>query len=121
LLACAALIAAPGALDADKKKERAAEAYSVVAGTVFREPGFALPEAEVTLAAEADQPGAKKVKKQSFVTNTRGEFAFRVPSEKARYSVTASARGFVRQQKAVDVHPLDRVDVTFMLAPESNK
>lgn len=121
LLACAGLIAAPASFAADKKKEQPAAEYSVVAGTVFREPGFALPEADVTLAPLGDEPGIKKGKKLSFTTNTRGEFAFRVPSEKARYSVIASARGFVRQQKAVEVQPADRIEVTFMLVPESNR
>ena len=59
------------------------------------------------------------MKKLSFSTNTRGEFAFRIPAVKASYLVTAGAKGYQRQQKTVDVQPEERVDVTFMLSPES--
>ena len=116
LLAAAIAAAWPLSSSAsDKKKDTD---YSVVAGTVFREPGFALPGADVVLAAA---PGASvKVKKMSFTTNHRGEFAFRVPSAKAAYSITAAAKGFKVQQKTVDVEPMGRFEVTFMLQPESN-
>lgn len=103
---------------AGKKKEKAAAEYSVVAGTVFRQPGFALVEASVTLAA-VDQSGSASGKKLQFSTNTRGEFAFRVPAIAAKYIVAASAKGFSKEQKTVEVQPSERVDVTFMLAPES--
>jgi len=106
-----------GNATADKKKEKPLDNYSVVAGTVFREPGYALPEADVTLAPAGESPG--KMKKLSFSTNTRGEFAFRIPAVKASYLVTAGAKGYQRQQKTVDVQPEERVDVTFMLSPES--
>ena len=116
LLAAAIAAAWPmSSIASDKKKDAD---YSVVAGTVFREPGFALPGAEVALAVA---PGAGvKVKKMSFTTNQRGEFAFRVPSAKAVYSVAAAAKGFKGQQKTVDVEPLGRFEVTFMLQRESN-
>ena len=99
-------------LDAGKKKEKPGDAYSVVAGTVFREPGYALPDADVTLAA-AGESGAPKGKKLQFSTNTRGEFAFRIPSVAGRYVVSVSAKGYEKQQKIVEVQPSERVDVTF--------
>jgi hypothetical protein len=100
----------------DKNKDRD---YSVVAGTVFREPGFALPGSEVVLTPAPD--AAVKLKKMSFITNHRGEFAFRVPSAKAVYSVAATAKGFKGQQKTVEVDPSGRFEVTFMLQRESNQ
>ena len=36
----------------DKEKAKKPESFSVIAGTVFRPPGFALPGAEVTLKPE---------------------------------------------------------------------
>ena len=111
------MLVAATPLTAGKKKEKPA-GESVVAGTVFREPGYALPDAEVTLTA-TDESGAAKGKKLQFTTNTRGEFAFRIPSVAGKFVVTASAKGYQKQQKTVDVEPSERVDVTFMLAPES--
>lgn len=107
-----------GLLWAGKKKEpKAAAAYSVVAGTVFRDTGFALPGAEVNLWP-ADAEG-KKIKKLTFTTNTRGEFAFRVPAVRASYNLSAAAKGYQSQKKTVEVQPEERVDATFSLAAES--
>lgn len=117
-LAAGVFLLFAGTAIAGKKKEKPLDTYSVVAGTVFREPGLALPEADVTLAMAGDE-ASKKIKKLSFSTNTRGEFAFRLPAVKGSYVVTASAKGFRKQQKTVEVQPEERVDVTFMLSPES--
>jgi len=102
------------------KKDKPAESYSVVAGSVFREPGFALAEAHVVLTLE-DGQASIKVKKMTFTANTRGEFAFRVPATAARYRISATAKGFISQQKTIEVQPSVRIDVTFTLAPESNQ
>lgn len=108
---------APSAWAAGQKnKSKVEEEYSVVAGTVFREPGFALGGAEVRLAPEKDT----KAKKLSFTTNSRGEFAFRVPASGGRFRVAVSARGFHSEEKTVTVTPGERVEVTFNLKPESN-
>jgi hypothetical protein len=116
LLVLAILCLAPAAFG-DKK---AADAHGVVAGTVFREPGFALPGAEVTLEPDPE-PGqaAVKMKKIKQSCNMRGEFAFRVPVTAMRYQVRASAKGFAPQQKPVSIEGETRMDVTFVLAPES--
>lgn len=125
LLSAVFILLAPLTAGGQKKPKNDTPAdYSVIAGTVFREPGFALPEAEVVLSAApaADDTGKTKARKTgSFRTNGRGEFAFRVPSAEARYVVAASAKGYAKQQKTVEIHPGERVDVTFTLAPESNK
>ena len=102
-------------------EEKKTSNYSVVAGTVFREPGFALPEAEVVLTPEPGQVALSKVKKMTFSTNNRGEFAFRVPAAAGRYTVAVRAKGYIHQQKTVDVTASDRSEVTFTLAAESNK
>jgi hypothetical protein len=109
-------------LPAAEKKNKAPESYSVVAGTVFREPGLALPGVEVTIAPAVENGTGKppkKVKKLSFTTNTRGEFAFRLPSAKSSYIVAAALKGFKSQQKTVETGPEERVDVTFTLVAES--
>lgn len=90
----------------------------MVGGTVFREPGFALPGAQVTLSAGSD--GAQSnIKKSTAITDARGEFAFRVPTAGRQYTVRATSKGYSSQQKQVSVEGEQRVDATFTLSPES--
>jgi hypothetical protein len=100
----------------DKKKP--AEPETVIAGSVFRNPGYALPEATVTLALRGD-PKHKKLAQQE--TTFRGEFAFHVPSNTAVYVVKASAKGYRSEEKEASVTGPDRVDLTFTLEPETKK
>ncbi|MBI4892172.1 MAG: carboxypeptidase regulatory-like domain-containing protein [Acidobacteria bacterium] len=96
----------------------AAEDPAVVAGTVFRDPGFALPQAEVVLTVKAAPQGAKVPKSQKYTTNQRGEFMFHVPPVKAEYLLTAKSKGFAAEEKvAVVSGGPERVDVYFMLKP----
>jgi hypothetical protein len=91
-----------------------------VGGTVFREPGFALPGAEVTIVADPESgPAPAGSKKQQAATGARGEFAFRVPVAAMRYAVHAQAHGYAPQDKKVSIEGEQRVEVTFLLAPES--
>jgi hypothetical protein len=91
-------------------------AYALVAGSIFREPGFAFPRVEVTLQAKTP-PVGKKVKTQKLLTDERGEFTFRVPAEKAEYVLEAKAQGFVSETKAVIVSADERQDVFLTLKP----
>jgi len=100
----------------DKKKP--ADSDTAIAGSVFRDPGYALPEATVTLLLR-DDPKHKKLAQQE--TTFRGEFAFHVPSTPAVYVVKASARGYRSEQKEASVTGPDRVDLTFTLEPETKK
>ena len=107
------IIAASGLLAAEKEKKPTA-ATAVVAGTVFREPGFALSGAEVSLSPEKAPPKLKPLKA---VSDARGEFAFHVPAEEARYTVRVKANGFESQEKTAAVPGEVRVDVFFQLKP----
>lgn len=107
LLGCALLLGAADRNDAP---------HAVVAGTVFRENGFSLPGATVTLAVK-DAP--KKSKKLQSVSDARGEFAFRVPPGQATYVVSASLKGFQRVEKEASVSGDERVEVTLVLPSES--
>jgi hypothetical protein len=94
-------------------------AYSVIAGTVFREPGFALPGAIVILEA-ADPPAkGKRFKPQKVASDRHGEYGFRMPSSEAKFKITAAAKGFISQEKETTAAPGVRVDVFFELKPES--
>ncbi len=105
----------------DKDKSQEVHAYALVAGTVFRESGFSLAGADVTLSPEPDGEERKRVKTQHQTTDARGEFAFRVPPEAGRYRVAASAKGFQKQEKTVEIRGEERADVTLTLEQSSKK
>ena len=115
-LAFLLLLFAVTAAAAGKKKP--VEAYGVVGGTVFRDPGFALPGAEITLSIAADQEQSK-IKKLTAISDSRGEFAFRVSTAAMTYMVRVTCKGYSPQQKQVFVEGEQRVDATFTLSPES--
>jgi hypothetical protein len=102
---------AAAAQEANAKQDRRA----VVAGTVFRDPGFAQPGATVVLARK-DQP---KKKLQQAVSSGRGEFAFRVPAESASYIVTASLKGYKPDSQEFTVQGEEQINATMLLVPES--
>lgn len=99
---------------AAEKKEKKQESYSIVAGTVFRPPGFSLAGAEVTLKPE-------KGSAQKAVANSRGEFAFRVPSKFTSYNVKVKATGFEAQEKNIEIGIDQRIDLAFELTPARKK
>ena len=114
-----ALIAILSPAQAAKKKADP-DSYAVVSGTVFRDPGFALPNATVTLTPAPSQAApSAKFKKQQTVCNARGEFVFRVPPVSMHYTVRAAAKGYRDDEKPIDVEGEARVEVTFSLHEES--
>jgi hypothetical protein len=110
VLWCCTLLAEPG-----RPSQASNPQYTVVAGTVFRESGFSLPGATVTLAAK-DAPKAKKLQS---VSDARGEFAFRVPPQPSTYLVRASLKGFQSAEKEAAVTGEELVEVTLTLLSES--
>jgi hypothetical protein len=109
VLTVASLTAAP---------DRKPVPHGVVAGTVFRDPGLALPGATVVLIRK-DDPKSKKL--QEAISNYRGEFAFEVPAVQTTYIVRASLRGFHPEEKEALISGEDRIEVTLVLVPESKK
>jgi hypothetical protein len=66
--------------------------------------------------------GAKgKSKSLTAVSDTRGEFAFRVPPVAAKYVVSAAMKGHSSETKTVSVAAEERIDVTFTLREESKE
>ena len=115
-IAIAASVAALTANVAQEGKKTAD--YAVVAGTVFRDNGFALAGAEVAL--EISPAPSKKAKKLQTVSSPRGEFSFRVPPVVAKYKISVSAKGFQAADKVVEIQGAsERADATFTLSPES--
>ena len=109
------LMAARRGAGADKKKN---ESFAVIAGTVFRPPGFALQGAEVAIEASGEGKPPKGFKPSKVRTNSRGEFAFRVPAGEKEYLVTVTAKDFKSQEKTVQIYSEERADLYFLLDPE---
>ncbi len=114
LLLLSSLLAAPAAWAGKDDEE-----YAVVAGTVFRDPGFAVPRAEVILSLLTPPQGKKAPKPRKLLADARGEFVFRVPAGPAKYRVRAAAEGLEPQEKDVDVNGTERVDVYITLKTAS--
>ena len=95
---------------------------SLVRGAVFNANGFSLPGVRVKLVRVANEEEAKDKKKidslkMDYITNSRGEFAFRLPPVRARYQVTAIVSGYKPQVKTVDVGEDEAVPLAFSLEP----
>ena len=95
------------------------KAEAVVAGTVFRPPGFALAGAEIVLTVKSPPLGLKRGKSFRAVSDRRGEFAIRVPAGKAEYLLAVKAAGYAAQHKPVTIEDEERTDVYFELAPQA--
>ena len=107
-----------GGVSAAGKKPARQEPFALIAGTVFRDTGFALPGAEVTVKTEPGAQNNVKFKPLKLETNHRGEFVTRVLALPKRYTVTVKARGFRPQSKTVVISGDERVDVFFHLEAE---
>jgi hypothetical protein len=116
ILVLLVLLAEP-ALSAKKPKKasEAAQPFAMIAGTVFRPPGFALPGAQVQVEPESEG----KSKKIKTVSDSRGEFAIRVPPVSMKYTVTVTSNGYQAQQKTVAIEGEQRKDLSFQLEPEA--
>ncbi|WP_155121457.1 hypothetical protein [Bryobacter aggregatus] len=86
--------------------------YAVVAGTVFRDNGLAFAGVPVELKPLV--PSSKR-KKQLTHTNTRGEFAFRVPAGEAEFELSVKTDGYRPELKRVKITGDERVDQNFLL------
>jgi hypothetical protein len=95
---------------------------SLLRGSVFNAEGFSLPGVQLKLQRIRNEEEAKDNKKidsfkMSYVSNSRGEFAFRLPPIRARYQVTAILSGYKPQTKIVDVGADESVPLAFSLEP----
>ena len=119
-LATALLLLACLVASAEKPdKSKAPEPVSFIAGTVYRTPGFSTPGAEVTLIPAEKKSGSSKFRKQTTLTDARGEFIFRVPPVPMKYTVTVQLKGFVSQTKSVEIEHQQHRELPFTLEPEA--
>src|SRR5215471_13759750 len=101
---------------------KAAHRTSLIRGAVFDSVGGSLAGVNLKLvrvATPEDEKDHKKVDSlsMSYTSNSRGEFAFRVPSVRARYRVTATLNGYKLETKFVDVTENESVPLAFSLEP----
>ena len=97
--------------------DRGPAEYALIAGTVFQESGLSLRGAELELIPDREDAKAHKLKKFAAVSDSRGEFAFRVPAKPARYTIKVRRKGFAAQEKSLEVKGDERIDVNFQLEP----
>lgn len=87
--------------DSSSKEKPGKQKYShlndfLIRGTVFNEKALSFPDVELRVRKE----GAKKYKWQTY-TNSRGEFAVRVP-QGSNYEILVHVKGFTDQTKTVE-------------------
>ena len=90
---------------------------SLIAGTTFRPPGFALPGSRVRIEPRGTESGGVRLKPAESVTDSRGEFAVRVPVVPMEWTVRVHADGYHPQARTVSVDGEQRVDLSFVLEP----
>lgn len=117
LLSVLLVLIIPLFAEKDRNRPNAVE-YAVIAGTVYRPPGFALPGAQIVI--DCEEPDCK-IKKMQAVTDNRGEFAMRVPPVPAKFRVSVKSKGYQPQQKTISVTGQERHDVSIVLEPETAK
>ena len=88
----------------------------LIHGTVFTDKGLAFSGAQVRIRRAGD----KKFRWQD-ATNSRGDFAIRVPHD-ASYEVLTHAKGFVDQTKTVNAKPgLTDETLAFKMEPAGGR
>ena len=100
-------------LSSDVELSREGEPYAVIRGAVLRGPGYTMPNATVTIERI---DGGKKFKQET-VSQEGGEFAFRLKAEKAKYRVTATARGFQPASIEIEIDGDEARNVALTLQP----
>lgn len=114
------LLAPAAASPAERKKPP--QSAAVIAGTVFHHPGRSFPGAQITVTPKpSDTKSGKGMKGLKAVSDTRGEFAVRVPAGAMRYNIRVEAKGFHPEEKEVATTWDERVDVFFRLRPSEDE
>ncbi len=95
---------------------------SLIRGVVFDAGGLSIEGARVKLTRVPTPEEAKDRKKieslnRDYTTNSKGEFAFRLPSKRARYQLTAMHSSYKTETKMVDVNEGEAAPVAFNLEP----
>ena len=120
-LVLAALLALFGPA-ATTQRKKSDQKFGVIAGTVFQQSGFSLRGARVKvipMPADGSHPKKKDIK--STVSDSRGEFAVRVPAGAMRYTVRVEADGWQSAERVVVLEWDQRIDLSFRLKPAGSE
>ena len=88
---------------------------------MFQQDGRSLSGARIEIVPSGELRGARKFKRLEAVSDSRGEFAFRVPVEEMTYKLNVRAPGYVPQEKTAQAAGEVRVDVFFRLEAADKK
>jgi uncharacterized membrane protein len=88
--------------------------YAAIRGAVFYGPGYSMPNASVTIERI---DGGKKFKDEK-VSGEGGQFTFRLKAEKAKYRVTATARGYEPASTEIEIEGDEIRNIALTLQPE---
>lgn len=116
-LALAGLLSATAAEVSAAKRKKSPQSYAIIGGTVFHENGRSLPGARIIVTPLAEEGSKKVTGRTEGTSDSRGEFAIRVPAGSMRYNVRVEARGFEPAEKQVQVEWDQRLDLVFRLQP----
>ncbi len=102
--------------------EKASRRTSLIRGAVFDSDGASLAGVHLKLVRvpTADEEQERKhvgSLSMTYTSNSHGEFAFRVPTTRARYQVTATLQYYKPQSKTVDVNGSEAIPLAFSLEP----
>jgi hypothetical protein len=92
-----------------------AEQSAVLRGATFDANGYLLPGVRVVLERIPIENEKFKPLKTEQVSNSSGEFAFRLPGEMARYRLTATTSGYEPEIQDVDVGGAERRNVSIQM------
>ncbi len=83
----------------------------LIRGSVFNEQALSFPDVELRIRKE----GEKKYRWETY-TNSRGEFAVRVP-QGSNYEILVHAKGYADQTRSIDAKGAGNESVVFRMQP----
>ncbi|MEO6724257.1 MAG: carboxypeptidase-like regulatory domain-containing protein [Blastocatellia bacterium] len=98
-------------LTAELKRE--GEPFSLIRGAVLNSVGYSMPNASVSLERI---DGSKKFKQEK-ASGEGGQFVFRLKAEKAKYRITANARGFQSASTEIEIESDEVRNIALTLQP----
>ncbi|MDQ3012132.1 MAG: carboxypeptidase-like regulatory domain-containing protein [Acidobacteriota bacterium] len=98
-------------LTAELKRE--GEPFSLIRGAVLNSIGYSMPNASVLLERI---DGGRKFKQEK-ASGEGGQFVFRLKAEKAKYRITANARGFQSASTEIEIESDEVRNIALTLQP----
>lgn len=98
-------------LTAELKRE--GEPFSLIRGAVLNSIGYSMPNASVLLERI---DGGRKFKQEK-ESGEGGQFVFRLKAEKAKYRITANARGFQSASTEIEIESDEVRNIALTLQP----